>query len=57
MSIAMKTKFGYVLRGPISKVHNNQGSALICHSLKCATELSNAVFYKRNSKFLGDRTF
>ena len=32
MSIAMKTKFGYVLSGPTSKVKNNEGSSLICHS-------------------------
>ena len=32
MSIAMKTKFGYVLSGPMSKVKNNEGSSLICHS-------------------------
>ena len=49
----MKTKFGYVLRGPISKVHNNQGSTLICHSLKWAAEISDTVFCKRNSKIFG----
>ena len=34
--IAMKTKFVYVLRRPMSKVHNNQS-----FSLECATEISD----------------
>ena len=38
----MKTKFGYALTGPMSKVQNNKGSALICHSLKCATDISDS---------------
>ena len=38
----MKTKIGYVLSGPMSKVQNNEGSTLICHSLKCAAKISDS---------------
>ena len=38
----MKTKFSYVLSGPMSKVQNNEDSTLICHSLKCAAEISDS---------------
>ena len=36
---AVKTKFG--LSGPMSIVQNNEGSTLICQSLKYATEISD----------------
>ena len=51
MSTAMKTKFGYVLSGPISKVQNNEGSSLICHSLKCPTENSDNILQKKIENF------
>ena len=54
MPIAMKTKFGYVLSGPMSKVQNNEGSYLICHSLKCPTENSENILQKKTRRFLGD---
>ena len=38
----METKFGYVFSGPMSEVQNNEGSTLICHSLKCAAEVSDS---------------
>ena len=42
MPVSIKTKFGYVFSGPMSKVQNNEGSTLICHSLKCAAEVSDS---------------
>ena len=52
--IAMKTKFGYVLSGPMSKVQNNEGSTLICRSLKFGTEIcdSDSILQKK-SKICG----
>ena len=38
----MKTKIGYVLSGPMSKVQNNEVSTLICHSLKRAAKISDS---------------
>ena len=37
----------------MSKVHNNESSALICHSLKCATEINNSdsILQKKIRKF------
>ena len=57
MPTAMKTKFGYVLSGPMSKVQNNEGSYLICHSSKCPTENSENILQKKTRRFLGDKTF
>ena len=52
--IAMKRKFDYVLSGPISKVQNNEWSALICHLLKCATEISDSdSILQKKSKIFG----
>ena len=52
--ITMKTKFGYVLSGPMSKVQNNEGSTLICRSLKFGTEIcdSDSILQKK-SKICG----
>ena len=52
-SIAMKTKFGYALSGPMSKVQNNEGSTLICYLLKCATEIcdSESILQKKIENF------
>ena len=48
--------FGYVLSGSMSKVQDNEGSTLICHSLKCAAEISDSesILEKKFEPFLGD---
>ena len=37
----MKTRFRYVLLGPVAKVQNLSNSKLICHSSKCIKEILN----------------
>ena len=47
----MKPEFGYALSGPMSKVQNNKDSIVICHSLKCATDISDcASIYQKKLK-------
>jgi len=51
--IALKTKFGYVLSGPVSNSRNNTNSTLLCHTLKCVTEIDNndSILHKRFENF------
>ena len=47
----MKPEFGYALSGPMSKVQNNKDFIIICHSLKCATDISDcASIYQKKLK-------
>ena len=51
--VATKTKFGYVLSGPIPGSNSQSNSTLICHSLKCATEIrsNDNILHETFEKF------